>query len=65
MADHLTLAQLEHQRATYKKKLESLVRKGISPEEFKKYDAYIRLLDKRIEKAKQEDYPSGPSGHLP
>lgn len=51
MADVLTLEQLKHQRKTVVKKLEKMAREHAPIEEFTKTEKYLKLLDRRIEKA--------------
>lgn len=48
--DPLTIDQLRRQRSAVKKKLEDLARKGASPEELRKVEKYMKLLDKRIDR---------------
>ena len=53
MADVLTVEQLKNRRAAVKKTLESMVRAGAGADEFSNMEKYLKLLDKRIERAEQ------------
>lgn len=53
MGDVLTLEQLKHQRKTVVKKLEKMAREHAPIEEFTKTEKYLKLLDRRIEKAER------------
>ena len=51
MADVLTLEQLRRQRKAVVKKLEKMAREHAPIGEFTKTEKYLKLLDKRIERA--------------
>ena len=51
MADGLTLEQLQLHRKAVVKKLEMMARKHAPISEFEKAEKYLKLLDKRIERA--------------
>lgn len=51
MADALTLEQLQLRRKVVVKKLEKMAREHAPISEFTKAEKYLKLLDKRIERA--------------
>ena len=51
--DPLNLEQLKRLRIAVKKKLEDLVRKGESPDEVRKVEKYLKLIDRRIERSEK------------
>lgn len=55
MADVLTLEQLRRQRKVVVKKLETMAREHAPISEFTKTEKYLKLLDKRIERAESKE----------
>ena len=55
MADALTLEQLQLHRKAVVKKLETMSREHAPISEFTKTEKYLKLLDKRIERAESKE----------
>ena len=55
MADVLKLERLQLRRKAVVKKLETMARKYAPTSEFMKAEEYLKLLDKRIERAESKE----------
>ena len=51
--DPLNNDQLHKQRKAVKQKMEDLARKGGSPDDLRKVEKYLKLIDRRIERSEQ------------